>query len=89
MIIPINDNVLIELQSKYKHASSPNASPGRMATDTKSKGLCMAVAESLNEGKELLGKVVYFDEFEDTTNYLIDGKRYALIKLKDIRGHEE
>ena len=37
----------------------------------------------------LLNKLVYFDEFEDTTNYKIDGKTYALIEIKNIRGYED
>ena len=36
----------------------------------------------------LLNNIVYFDEFEDTTNYLIDGERYSLIDIKDIKGYD-
>lgn len=85
MIRPYNKNILVELQSAYKHAVTTDA----RTVETKKQGLCVAISEILMTGQELLNKVVYFDEFEDTTNYKIDGKNYALIDVDKIRGYEE
>ena len=84
MIKPYGNNLLVELQSAYKHAVTQDSK----TVETKNRGLCVAVADDLDESKVLLNKIVYFDEFEDTTNYLIDGKKYALIDIKNIRGLE-
>lgn len=84
MIQPYNKNILVELRSAFKHASTTNA----RTVETKKQGLCVAVSDMLMNGKELLNKVVYFDEFEDTTNYIVDGKKYALIDIDKIRGYE-
>ena len=84
MIRPYNNNLLVELQSAYKHAVTTDAK----TVETKSRGLCISASDSLKEGKELVGKIVYFDEFEDTTNYTIDGKHYALIGMDKIRGYD-
>lgn len=85
MIKPYHKNILVELQSAYKHAMTTDA----RTVETKKQGLCIAVSEILMTGQELLNKVVYFDEFEDTTSYTIDGKKYALIDIDRIRGYEE
>lgn len=85
MIKPYNKNILVELQSAYKHAVTTDA----RTVETKKQGLCIAVSEILMTGQELLNKVVYFDEFEDTTSYTIDNKKYALIEVDKIRGYEE
>lgn len=85
MIRPYNKNILVELQSAFKHSLTTDAK----TVETKKQGLCVAVSEVLMMGQELLNKVVYFDEFEDTTNYKIDGKSYALIEVDKIRGYEE
>lgn len=85
MIKPYNSNVLVRLQSAYKHAQTTDSK----TVETKKQGLCVAVADDLQEGKQLLGKTLYFDEFEDTTSYTIDGEKYALIDIKSIRGYED
>lgn len=85
MIQPYNKNILVELQSAFKHASTTNA----RTVETKKQGLCISVSDMLMNGKELLNKVVYFDEFEDTTSYTIDGKKYSLIDIDNIRGYED
>lgn len=85
MIKPYNSNVLVELQSAYKHTLTTDA----RTVETKKQGVCVAVSESLSDAEELIGKLLYFDEFEDTTNYTVDGKKYALIEAKNIRGYEE
>lgn len=85
MIQPYGMHILIELQGEYKHATTPDSRMG----GTKKQGVCVAVSDDLNEGKKLLNKVVYFDEFEDTTNYSVDGKKYALIDIKSIKGYEK
>lgn len=85
MIIPYNNHILVELQSAYKHAVTTDA----RTVETKSRGLCIAVGEYVMGADMLKDKVVYFDEFEDTTNYTIDGKKYALIDVKNIKGYEE
>jgi co-chaperonin GroES (HSP10) len=99
MIKPFGDNILIELQSSYKKALVTDDRMG----ETKKQGLCVAVPTTymptsskmdsfptINRNYEiLLNKVVYFDEFEATTQYTIDGKKYALIEIKNIRGYED
>ena len=104
MIIPFNNQILVELLSNYKHAVTTDAK----TVETKSKGLCVDIAEDLKSVYDkrdytgmdsfpttkrdysmLKGKVVYFDEFEDTTNYTIDGKKYALIDIKHIKGYDD
>jgi co-chaperonin GroES (HSP10) len=85
-IQPYNDCVLVELQSSYKHAVGGDERRG----DTKKNGLCIALSKDTAESdKILLGKTVYFDEFEDTTSYDIDGKKYALIKIENIKGYDK
>jgi hypothetical protein len=96
MITPFNNHVLVELLSNYKHAVTTDA----RTVETKSKGLCVAVSDDLAtvlskeddiqvvKTHKLINKIVYFDEFEDTTNYLIDGKRYSLIDIKNIKGYD-
>jgi hypothetical protein len=98
MIIPFGQNILVELQSEYKHALITNAHYG----GTKKQGLCIAIPDEpefdtknmdvfpspYDNVKSLLNKIVYFDEFEDSTRYTIDGKKYALIDIKNIRGYE-
>ncbi len=91
-IIPYNDNVLVELQNTYKKVLTAQT---RIA-ETTNHGLCVAVSETLLIGKyrgkpvhPLLNKVVYYDEFEDTTSYKADGKKYALIPVQNIRGYEK
>lgn len=84
MITPFNNYVLVELRSKYKNALTPDA----RTMETKSSGLCIAIPDSIINAEVLKGKVVYFDEFEDTTNYTIDGKKYALIDVKNVKGYE-
>ncbi len=85
MIEPYNKCVLVELKSSFKHALHADAK----TVETKKEGLCVAVSEMLLNGKELVGKTVYFDEFEDTTSYTRDGNRYALIEIDKIRGYEK
>lgn len=85
MIIPYNNHVLVELLSAYKHVETTD----NRTVETKSKGLCVAVGESLIGADMLKDKVVYFDEFEDTTNYTIESKKYALIDIKNIKGYEK
>jgi co-chaperonin GroES (HSP10) len=84
-IIPYNDNLLVELQSTYKKALTTET---RVA-ETYSKGVCVAVSEEYSAHKLLVGKLLYFDEWEDTTNYKQDGKKYALIPVSHIRGYEK
>lgn len=91
-IIPYGDNILVELQSTYKKALTTQT----RVQETTNHGLCIAVSASLVTGKlkgkdvhPLLNKVVYYDEFEDTTSYKADGKKYALIPVQNIRGYEK
>lgn len=90
MITPLHDNILVELKSAFKHAQTTDAK----TVETKKQGICVAISQDLaesypiNKAQELLNKTVYFDEFEDTTSYVIDGKKYALIEIKNIHGYE-
>lgn len=86
MIEPYTDNVLIELQSAFKHAVTTDAK----TIETKNRGLCIALGPDIIEtDKVLLKKTVYFDEWEDTTNYLVGHKKYALIPVEKIKGFEK
>lgn len=86
MIIPYGDNLLVELQSAYKHTVTPDAK----TIETKKNGLCIALGPDILESdKVLLNKVIYFDEFEDTTTHKMNGKKYALIQVEKIRGYEK
>lgn len=88
MIKPDNRCVLVELQGSYKHVSTPDA-----RVETKKQGICVSLSDELQLEKykkdNWLNKTVYFDEFEDVTNYDVDGKKYALIDAKNIKGHDE
>ena len=90
MIKPYNNQVLVKLLSNYKHALTTDA----RTVETKSRGLCVDISEFMDielrrKANVLVNNTVFFDEFEDTTNYIIDGDRYSLIDIKDIKGYEE
>lgn len=79
-MVPINDCVLVELTEDYI------ATPDK-AYDTKTSGMVRSVC---NEDHEyLLRHRVFFDEFKDGTKVNYDGKTYAFIKYKEIRGYEQ
>lgn len=85
MIKPYNDNVLVELKSSYKHAVTTDA----RTIESKNRGLCIALGRDISESDKILkDKMIYFDEWEDTTNYTFDGKKYALIPIEKIKGYE-
>lgn len=83
--IPFNNFILVELLSKYKHTQTTD----NRTVETKSRGLCIDLPDGIINAQMLKGKVVYFNEFEDTTNYLIDGKTYAFIEVTKITGYEK
>ena len=90
MITPFNNSILVKLLSNYKHAVTTDA----RTVETKSKGLCVDISEVMDielliKANLLVEKVVFFDEFEDTTNYTIDGEKYALININKITGYDK
>lgn len=97
---PINECVLVELTSALDYVDVPDKQ-----YTTKTSGIVVAVPPSYTgyspSGKtipikvvdvvpqQLLGKRVYFKDYEDGTQIEVDGKSMAFIEYEKIRGFSE
>lgn len=79
---PLNDSVLVELKDALEHIDTPDKQFA-----TKTSGIVQAVADKMNDF--LIGKKVYFEDYKDGVQVEIEGKKYAFIKYKEIRGYDE
>jgi co-chaperonin GroES (HSP10) len=95
MIKPINTCLLLELKGEYQNIPHQDE---RFNT-TKSRGIVVAIAkmtehEAIDTPKHCeelgikVGSTVYFNAYEDNCSFKRDGKEYALIELKIIKGVE-
>lgn len=81
MITPDNDNILVELRDEYTHIATTEKK-----YDTRTKGICVKAPEKF---ERWLHKVVYFKSYEDDTVIEENGKRYALIEAKFVKGYTD
>jgi co-chaperonin GroES (HSP10) len=88
---PINDCLLVELAEDLEFVQTPDKQFA-----TKTRGICREVARppGLKEGvsfneQYLMGKTVYFEDYKDGTQVEVNGKKYAFIKFKEVRGYSD
>lgn len=82
MLQPENNNILVEIEGSYDLIATPD-----QKYDTKTKGICIAVANPKH--KEWIGKQVYFKSYEDDTEVEEDGKTLAFIEAKYVKGSKD
>jgi co-chaperonin GroES (HSP10) len=83
-IIPINNCLLVELTEAYELVETVDKQ-----YSTKTSGIVIAVDTGVINQEELLGKKVFFKDFEDGTQIDEGDKKYALIKYSEVRGYKE
>ena len=84
-LIPINSCVLVELTGELTMIDLPDK---QYATNT--TGIVRAVALHEPDAVELMGKRIFFEGFKDVeVPPRDDEKKYAFVKLEDIRGYEQ
>jgi co-chaperonin GroES (HSP10) len=81
---PINGCVLVELGNDLEYVDTPDKQYA-----TKTRGVVIDVSSNTTTSKNLIGKTVYFEDFKDGTQVEVDGKKFAFIKFKEIRGYSE
>ena len=82
-IIPINNCILVELTESLDFVEVPDKQ-----YSTKTSGIVIAVNPHEENHTHLIGKKVYFKDFEDGTQISDGDKKLALIKYEEIRGVE-
>lgn len=88
MITPIQRALLIELKGKYENFSPTEEKFGTSKTRGIVRAIAADVAEKCKAMGITVGCMVYFGKYEDTAPIDVEGKEYALIPLKEIRGWE-
>ncbi len=96
---PLPGRILVELREKYEHVAT-----AEQKYDTKTSGICVAsasivlmhtnlpleVAQAYDEGMDnMVGKLVFWEEYKDGAVIERDGKKYAFIKIEDLDGYED
>lgn len=86
---PAMGRMLVELRDQYAHVATTEGK-----YDTKTSGICVSVTNypdvhSSEYYQNLVGKLVFWEEYKDGATIERDGKRYAFIKLTDVDGWEE
>lgn len=82
-LIPINNCVLVKLTDVAQLIDVPDTKFATQAT-----GLVIDVSNEI-ENKDIVGKMVYFEEYRDSAQVEVDEDKYAFIKYEDIRGYDE
>lgn len=77
---PIGDTALVEVSPSYKYAVTPDQ---RYSSATSGK----VISVGNDDYDMLVGKLAYWEEYKDGTRTELNGKKYAFIKLEDIRGY--
>jgi len=77
-LVPINNNLLIELVDQYQYAATPDKE-----FSTKTSGYIRA------GNKELDGKRVWFTSYQDDIKIDRDGKTYTFVKYEEVKGYEQ
>lgn len=83
-LVPQGDRVLVELVEQYESIATVDGK-----YDTKTSGICLAIGEYLDdsETKKLVGKQIFWEQYKDGEHILLDGKKYAFIKIGDVDGY--
>jgi len=82
-LIPINNCVLVKLNDVAQLIDVPDKQFATQAT-----GLVIDISSEI-ENKDIMGKMVYFEEYRDSAQVIVDDDKYAFIKYEDIRGYDE
>lgn len=97
-LIPVNDCVLIKLdrtdrkESKYDTRTSgilislPMVNHSEVSSF---KNMDTFPTQVTNNGDNLIGKRVYFEEYKEGARIKRDGELFCFIKLEDVRGYED
>lgn len=97
-LIPVNDCVLIKLdrtdrrEGKYDTRTSGILISLPMVNQNQGssfKGMDTFPTQVTNNGNNLIGKRVYFEEFKEGARIKRDGELFCFIKIEDIRGYED
>lgn len=92
---PLPGRILVELREKYEHVATT-----AQKYDTKTSGICIDVPRIYGyvagivdpvdpEHSELIGQLVFWDEYKDGAVIERDDKKYAFIKIEDLDGFED
>lgn len=82
ILIPINGCVLVELKDNLEYIDLPDKQ-----FNTKQSGIVRNVDSQSEDYHYLIEKTVYFEEYRDSAQVEVDDKKYAFIKIEDIRGY--
>lgn len=100
-LYPLNDCVLVELQQSRKNFTTKEGKydtrtegvviriPEYKVTGTTTGNTSFPLNTPKVSTKDLLGKVVHFEEFKEGGRIKRGGKIYSFIKIDDIRGYED
>lgn len=81
---PFAGRILVEIREKYTHVATT-----AQKYDTKTSGTVAAVSDDDDfEYEDLIGKLVFWEEYKDGAVIERDGKKYAFIKIDDLDGYE-
>lgn len=85
---PLNDCVLVEKGQLYQHAATPEKK-----YDQRTNGILISFSNDLSEDKQarlapLIGRKVYWEQFNEDSEVTKDGKQYVFIRFKDLMGVE-
>lgn len=88
---PLPGRVLVEIRERYS-----NVATTEQKYDTKTSGICVNICyepQSLRSltktTPNILGKMVYWQEYKDGQILERDGKKYTFIKIEDLDGFED
>lgn len=100
-LYPLSDCVLVELKQSRKNFTTKEGKydtrtegvvirvPEYKTTGTMTGSVGIPMSTPKVTTKDLLGKVVHFEEFKEGGRIKRDGKIYSFIKIEDIRGYED
>jgi co-chaperonin GroES (HSP10) len=83
-LVPKDDRLLVELLGAYQHVATVE-----QKYETKTSGICVAIPANIDlpELRKLVGKQIFWQEYKDGKEIVVDGKKYAFIKIEDVDGY--